>query len=492
MALSCPNKSLPEWKRLVDEVGEREALNDYFQFGTIRSPYAVKDKLERLNIANYTNKNFKIGERYFKPTVESLIDVEKNSSVVDAMVTHFGYRGLQSEEDLIKRKFTQLYQYHKDIEPEQIHILSSKKDIEGFKKFVTQPTTQSVKPGVSELFESDPKLANAVYESLGFNFRYTSEKWKDDPTTENKATYINIKGTPSNQEFQIKKDTEDGFYSVHFKTEQGKLTKEQIQTLVDAIASQIPIGGKLSTHGAITKGGISGLNRFLNNGFKKVGEREIKDREGNPIIIPILEKVEKSNLEQQAQQLYSQYLDTVFPNSKVKDIVYHGSNERRDYLDPGKQVRGRFGKGVSFASTIELVKQLIDDAIIHAAIIDLKNPLTDIPDTRAEVQPLVEAGNHDGVQVGKIEYTVPTKEQIHILGSKQDIEGFKEFVTTRNIINTYGINITNEDDIRPVETNINNEEKSLKLALKGLTPEEKISFCNHFGITMTEENGTKC
>ena len=80
----------------------------------------------------------------------------------------------------------------------------------------------------------------------------------------------------------------------------------------------------------------------------------------------------------------------------------------------------------------------------------------------------------------------------NFLGSEQDVEGFKEFVTTRNIINTYGINITNEDDIRPVETNINNEEKSLKLALKGLTPEEKISFCNHFGITMTEENGTKC
>ena len=154
MALSCPNKSLPEWKRLVDEVGEREALNDYFQFGTIRSPYAVKDKLERLNIANYTNKNFKIGERYFKPTVESLIDVEKNSSVVDAMVTHFGYRGSQSEEDLIKRKFTQLYQYHKDIE--------------GFKKFVTQPTTQSVKPGVQELFDSNPELADEVYEALGF------------------------------------------------------------------------------------------------------------------------------------------------------------------------------------------------------------------------------------------------------------------------------------------------------------------------------------
>ena len=123
MALSCPNKSLPEWKRLVDEVGEREALNDFFQFGTIRSPYAVKDKLERLNIANYTNKNFKIGERYFKPTVESLIDVEKNSSVVDAMVTHFGYRGLQSEEDLIKRKFTD------DIRPVETNINNEEKSL---------------------------------------------------------------------------------------------------------------------------------------------------------------------------------------------------------------------------------------------------------------------------------------------------------------------------------------------------------------------------
>ena len=123
MALSCPNKSLPEWKRLVDEVGEREALNDYFQFGTIRSPDAVKDKLERLNIANYTNKNFKIGERYFKPTVESLIDVEKNSSVVDAMVTHFGYRGLQSEEDLIKRKFTD------DIRPVETNINNEEKSL---------------------------------------------------------------------------------------------------------------------------------------------------------------------------------------------------------------------------------------------------------------------------------------------------------------------------------------------------------------------------
>ncbi len=58
-------------------------------------------------------------------------------------------------------------------DPEQIHILGSKQDIEGFKEFVNQPTlkspsTQNIKPDVPELFESNPTLANAVYEALGF------------------------------------------------------------------------------------------------------------------------------------------------------------------------------------------------------------------------------------------------------------------------------------------------------------------------------------
>ena len=86
-----------------------------------------------------------------------------------------------------------IYSYNKTIssaddivvfEPEQVHILGSKQDIQGFKEFV-QGKPKSVKPGVEELFESNPKLSNAVYEALGFNFRYTSEKWKDDPTKSN-------------------------------------------------------------------------------------------------------------------------------------------------------------------------------------------------------------------------------------------------------------------------------------------------------------------
>jgi len=38
---------------------------------------------------------------------------------------------------------------------------------------------------------------------------------------------------------------------------------------------------------------------------------------------------------QEAQQLYSLYLDTIFPDSKVKDIVYHGSHKRFDKFAKG-------------------------------------------------------------------------------------------------------------------------------------------------------------
>lgn len=51
--------------------------------------------------------------------------------------------------------------------PEQIHILGSKQDVEGFKKFI-QGKPNDVKSGVEELFNKNETLANAVYEALGF------------------------------------------------------------------------------------------------------------------------------------------------------------------------------------------------------------------------------------------------------------------------------------------------------------------------------------
>lgn len=420
MALSCPNKSLPEWKRLVDEVGEREALNDYFQFGTIRSPYAVKDKLERLNIANYTNKNFKIGERYFKPTVESLIDVEKNSSVVDAMVTHFGYRGLQSEEDLIKRKFTD--------------------DIRPVETVLTKPTTTTTKSQtetvVQELFESDPKLANEVYAALGFTGNIIQD---------NKSYYRGQYDEPiiDNNGNLILKAKEDNLYKrAGLKSFGVSLTRDlksaeeygEGQLLVRQNLKEDELGYDRDTWegerelAEITDNGyylIQIIDNISNEIIKESGEVKAI----NDVIVPkgkykiqhISETIDEITLQQkqEAQKLYSQYLEQN-PNGDIQGFKEFVGNK---------------------SSQVENIE--------------------------------AQAVNWNYKKAGKNLAIGDVVEVVYSKSTKPEYPYFLNFMV---------------DGV----PNINNEEKSLKLALKGLTPEEKISFCNHFGITMTEENGKKC
>ena len=120
---------------------------------------------------------------------------------------------------------------------------------------------------------------------------------------------------------------------------------------------------------------------------------------------------------------YSQYLDSVFPNSQVKDIVYHGTKgEKFDKFKSSE--KGEFGKGVYFGNyqtalentddtdnfTLEPVTGFDKNKII-AAIINTQN-----------IHERDLGGN--GI---RNEYVVEP-EQIRILGGKQDIEGFKQYV----------------------------------------------------------------
>lgn len=135
---------------------------------------------------------------------------------------------------------------------------------------------------------------------------------------------------------------------------------------------------------------------------------------------------------------YSQYLDTIFPDSKVKDIVYHFSNVKIDKPNKEKfslsaninRRRGFFGiseninPGNNFAN--------VEGTIPHAMLFDMKNPdfgdFSVIPPVTAkdETKDSAIIKQRGGINY----YAVFEPEQIHILGAKQDIEGFKEFVTT--------------------------------------------------------------
>lgn len=176
---------------------------------------------------------------------------------------------------------------------------------------------------------------------------------------------------------------------------------------------------------------------------------------------------------------YAIYLDTIFPDSKVKDIVYHGSDSKKEKFSS-------IGAGTHFG-TLKAAKERRNKAIIPV-ILNINNPVLfkdiladDV--LKAADEFLKENGEYleygyrneeSGLLVylhkqGKIDsdtlwdalysnrntmmqilqnalgsngyryinevedkgstsYVVFEPEQIHILGNKQDIEGFKEFV----------------------------------------------------------------
>lgn len=193
------------------------------------------------------------------------------------------------------------------------------------------------------------------------------------------------------------------------------------------------------------------------------------------------------------QEQYSQYLDTIFPDSKVKNIVYHGSkfsaklynkkpliwfndipnnNEEayfiyEDSYDIKDKVRLSYkqfeklpsyrfesfkkrnhnrGGGDTFLGTGNYFTTSREDAIkgykrdggLYKVLINVKNPYTENAGYNNSMsgkgsQLLIDKG-YDAV-TEKInngqEYNVFEPEQIHILGFKQDIQGFKDFVNNK-------------------------------------------------------------
>jgi hypothetical protein len=143
---------------------------------------------------------------------------------------------------------------------------------------------------------------------------------------------------------------------------------------------------------------------------------------------------------------YYKYLKTIFPESKVKDIVYHGSpNKFPEFKDPStsglshiwfseKPLKGQFGENV------------------YSVILNIKNPLNEfdnenypkeLKNYEAPINPEWRNNYHLTGELPQYKYdgtirnsrvddgrsiTVRSPDQIHILGSKKDIEGFKKHV----------------------------------------------------------------
>lgn len=152
------------------------------------------------------------------------------------------------------------------------------------------------------------------------------------------------------------------------------------------------------------------------------------------------------------QKQYSQYLDTVFPDSKVKDIVYH----------VGYNIIEKFVKrdnGIFFTDNLNYAKNLIIEKIkrdseyagysmsneeaekalkVYRVLLHSNN-IKNLTKVNSQIIKDLKKEDFDtvkGLEDGSNQvesYVVFEPEQIHILGNKQDIQGFKEFISS-NVI----------------------------------------------------------
>ena len=171
---------------------------------------------------------------------------------------------------------------------------------------------------------------------------------------------------------------------------------------------------------------------------------------------------------------YSAYLNTVFPNSTYKEILYHGTNAKfEEFLSSKSGSRkegagstgsdvGAFGRGTYLTPNKKYSE--VYGKIPLATIINLKSPKLIVDNEANDVlyqdksikeqwgkdkdgvifeakdwQSIVDSGEHASMEdfnrIGLgftpeiVEIAVSNANQIHVLGSKKDVAGFKDFVT---------------------------------------------------------------
>lgn len=132
---------------------------------------------------------------------------------------------------------------------------------------------------------------------------------------------------------------------------------------------------------------------------------------------------------------YYKYLKNIFPESKVKDILYHGTNSKfENFKSPYNLAFDYF-----LTKDIELAvlnsKKRGGIPRIIKAIINSKNPwnysIEGGGDEVASFHFDKYAKKGYDTMINKNEIAVYGPEQIHILGSKKDIEGFKKHVNKK-------------------------------------------------------------
>lgn len=160
--------------------------------------------------------------------------------------------------------------------------------------------------------------------------------------------------------------------------------------------------------------------------FEEVSRRNrslIKEDVNYDDVVADLFKIEPELASIGSREQYIEYLKGVFPNSKFKDVVYRGSSLKYDmpndptigiYLTIDKRYAKQYGDNVTLAIIDTSSPLYVSDSPNYywKKINDVKDRLS----------------SYDAVVYNKGEEIVISSKRVHMLGSKQDIDGFKKYV----------------------------------------------------------------
>jgi hypothetical protein len=198
------------------------------------------------------------------------------------------------------------------------------------------------------------------------------------------------------------------------------------------------------------------------NKIEKVKTPEAKIKEGVDFVFEQNPELAEVGTKEQ----YSVYLNTIFPESKFKDILYHGSPNLNieSFLSPQDELYVKHENtttgvtGVYFADSLDEAKRYTswnegENGKVYPVVLDIQkffivadkildginggfsksvlwNVQKGMLDTlkNNDIDAFI-AGEHMIKTEGFKEFVVLNTNKIHILVSKKDIENFKEFVS---------------------------------------------------------------
>lgn len=183
-------------------------------------------------------------------------------------------------------------------------------------------------------------------------YEFHDKPWRNDPSKINKTIRVYLKGQKERGYFELVKDNEEGYYSVHFKPQNpdgtlswdpNSFSSEEKALLFQQLADLIPEGSYLSTWGELSRGGIAGVNRFLSLGFEQVGTRQVLEKKEVVREIPVQSTTDT------VFDSYDKILKTKVPDStgKVKTLEKHILSYLSDF------VKNTLGRSRNFSSLAE-------------------------------------------------------------------------------------------------------------------------------------------